>query len=515
LTDTVLPEWRTLVRQWPEAERYEIRLDLGEEVFIDRLEVIGDSLLQPTLRTFHPLPQGIQVMLSSDGFQKDRRPCPQEPEKGIVICPRFHGWEDHLERLRFPIADKARQIQVHIPSPPSGEPMVCHEIELYSDRWNPPPVRRLIAADLDGDGCWEVLALSAAHELVVLTEMGTERWRWQTSHPITHLSCHDLDGHGRRQICVGLLGGRLVILEPDGAIRRELSLAHFNREAKDLHFGRLHSIHGLTVWHREPDGRGALAIGGYALVVFLDPDGQVLGHSWADGSWQVDLLPCPPEGQAPQDLWVRNRWNHGICIYEGRSGLEPSGEAIVFGGLRQPMFRSLRRVIPFVTGDSVAFEWVGPPEKEKGYILAAAEHGVGVLSPVREDWLWKLEGSTSIQSCLAGDVDHDGETEVLIGGADGFVGIFRLMDGSPKQRLLVGAPVTGLVAWPGCDIWMVGTRERLLAVNSHGQIIGSKEMTVHHLCPLAPGSVAIATTQGRLVQLVYESTASAGQDLGL
>ncbi|MCS7221512.1 MAG: hypothetical protein RML36_10900 [Anaerolineae bacterium] len=515
LVDAVLPEWRTLVRQWPEADRYEIRLDLGEEIFVDHLRVIGDSLPQPTLRTFHPLPEGIQVMLSSDGFQDDQRLCHHEPRKETVTWPRFHGWEDRFESLRFPIADKARQIQIHIPSPPAGEPLICHEIELYSNRWNPPPIKQLISADLDHDGRLELVAISSAHELVALDEDGAERWRWQAPNPVTHVSCHDLDGRGCRQICVGLLGGRLVILDPDGAVRRDLSLAHFHRETKGLYFGMLHSVHGLAIWHREPDGRGALALGGYALVVFLDPDGEVLGHSWADGSWQVDLLPCPPEGQAPWDLWVRNRWNHGICVYEGQPGLEPSGEAIVFGGLRQPMFRPLRRVIPFVAGDSVAFEWIGPPEKEKGYILAAAEHGVGLLSPARESWIWKLEGSTYIQACITADVDHDGEIEVLVGGANGFVSVFGLADGSPKQRLLVGAPVTGLAAWPGCEVWFVGTQERLLAVDLQGQLINSEPLAVHRLCPLAPGSVVVATRQGRLVQLTYEPAIAKGYRSGL
>ncbi len=503
LVDTMLPEWRTLVRQWPEAAHYEIYLDLSEEAFIDHLRVIGDSLLQPTLRVFHPLPQGIRVALSSDGFQDDRRLCPYEPERGTTVCPRFHGWEDRFELVRFPIADKARQIRVHIPSPPTSEPLVCHEIEIYSNRWGLPPVKRLIPADLDHDGRLELVAVNAAHELVTLTEEGTERWRWQAPNPVTHVSCHDLDGNGCHQVCVGVLGGRLVVLEPDGTIRHDLSFAHFNREAEDLHFGLLHSVNGLAVWHREPNRRGALVIGGYALLVFLDPDGRVLGHSWADGSWQVDLLPCPPQGRAPQNLWVRNRWCHGICIYEGRPGLEPSGEAIVFGGLRQPMFRPLRRVIPFVTGESVAFEWVGPSEKEKGHIVAAAEHGVGVLSPTQEDWLWKMEGGTLIQACIAADVDHDGEMEVLVGGADGFVGIFRLTDGSPKQRLLVGSPITGLAAWPGHDLWIVGTRERLLAVDPSGQIVGGKLMAVHHLCALTPGNVVVATTHGHLVQFAH------------
>jgi hypothetical protein len=306
---------------------------------------------------------------------------------------------------------------------------------------------------------------------------------------------------------VGLLGSDLVILEPDGAVRRVVSYDPLFRQIKDIAMGIPRSINGLTVWHREPDGRAALAIGAYGLIIFLDPEGQIIGHSFVDGSWVTDFLTWPPNGSGPWDLWARTRWNHGINVFEGQAGLAPSGGVLVLGGVRQPLFRRIRRVIPFVTGYAVAFEPVLREEAKGGsLILAAAEHGVGILSPAREDWLWKVEGGTTIQACIAADVDGDGEEEVVVGGADGFVAAFGLTDGRRKGRLLAGAPVTGLAAWPSLGLWAVGTRNGLLAVDTNWQIVGARPIPVLHLGALGAGNVVVAGPDGRLTWLTWDAS---------
>ena len=512
LTDAVIPDGvgvRQLARQWPEAPQYDICLELGKETPLDHLRIVGDSYDQPTLRTFHALPKGISVAVSTDGFKQDARPCPAEPEAGLLSYERYHRWEDRFETLRVPIQGRARQIHIQIPAPPSGEPLVCHEIELYGQRRLTPPLRQMIPVDLDGDGRLEVVAVSAEDEIVVLDAEGRLRWRWQSPKRITHLSCHDMDGDGRKQVCVGILGNDFVILNTDGSVRRVTAYGPIFQQIKDIAMGMPCSINAVSVWHRQPDGRAALVIGAYALLVFLDPDGRVLGHSFVDGSWATDALASPPQGPGPWDLWVRNRWNHGITIYEGAPGLAPSGEFLVLGGIRQPMFRKPRKVIPFVTGHTVTYAWVGPGwTREDGVILAAAEHGVGVLSPSREDWFWKVEGGTYLPACLAEDVDGDGETEVVVGGADGFVAAFGLRDGRPKGRLLAGAPVTGLAAWPSSDLWTVGTRDKLLALDPDWRIIGARSVPVHHLCALDMGSVVVARPDGRLERLTWAGSDS-------
>ena len=186
---------------------------------------------------------------------------------------------------------------------------------------------------------------------------------------------------------------------------------------QDVFFGWLDCANEIQVWQRDEAGRAALVVGGYGVVIFLDPDGKILGHSIADGPWVYSLLALP--GREGTDVWARTGWNHGVMYYEGRAGFAASGETATFGGVRQPMYRPLTRVIPFVNGKTVLFEpsTTSGPAPE-GVIVAAAADGVGVLAVAQKDWLWKIEGGTPITGCQVSG-RADGQKEVMIGGADG------------------------------------------------------------------------------------------------
>ena len=464
LIDTVTPEIRALSQQWPDAPRYEFQLELDEAQPLHSLRVIGDSRALPTLRVYHALPDGITASISSDGFAADHRACAEPIQRETYTHRRFYTFTDPMEALRIPIHQQARQVRLQVPRPPGDEPLVLHEIELYADRLRAPQVSTLAAADLDGDGSNELVAVSAADEVVVLSQRGEGRWRWQSDSAITHVSCHDLDGAGRRLVCVCTLDRLVRLFEPDGRLRQTISLQAFQDAGwfSDLHMGTPQAVNSLAVWHREPDGRGALVLGCYGLLVFVDPAGRMLGHSFVDGSWVTDMLAIPAAGAF--DLWTRTRWNHGHNLFTGQAGLAPSGAFVSFGGARQAMFRACERVIPFVTGFSLAFERVD--HAGSGMVLSANENGLGVLSIAARDWLWKIEGGAPLASCIVSD--DGGEPVVITGGADGFVCAFGLLDGRPRRRLDVGAAVKGIAAWEGESRWAVATRERLIILDGIG-----------------------------------------------
>lgn len=489
LIDTVVAEIRQTRQQWTPADYYDITLTLPEAQPLDHLRIIGDSQIDPTLRTFHALPAEISVTVSSDQFQEDVRVCPVEPEARLFRYKLYRDIEDRLETRRAPIGSSASQIRVRVPAPADGSPLVLHEIEVYITDKIAPPIHHLIAADLLGDGKSALLIANAANELIALSEDGVELWRQCLPAPVTHLSCHDLDGKGGLSVCVGLLGGELRILCADGSLQKAIPLAQRFQEQRDAYFGRVYTIHDLTVWHRQPDGRAGLVVGGYSVIAFLDPDGNVIGHSWADGSWQSNILVAPESG----DLWVRSGWNHGVGVYAGKPGLQPSGETIPFGGVNQPMFRGLRKVIPFVNGRTAAFEWLNGSER----ILAAAENGVGVLSTTGRDWRWTIEGGTPITACIAmGDA-------VIVGGADGFIAAFAMLDGRPLRKWYAGAPVTGLVALSAGRL-AAATRQDLLILDHDWQIQHRYSVPARRMLRLTGEKLVIAREDGALEMLVCE-----------
>lgn len=447
LVDAVLPDRREARRQWPDRRPIDITLRLSREQKIDFLRFIGDSDREPTLRTFTPLPASISV--SANGH--DYKP---EPEPGIYHYKRYRDMQDQMQTRTVRIGAPAREFHITVEPPVDGRPLVLHEIEVYGCEPHAPAIRYLKVADLDVDGRAEIVVANAANELILLEEDGRERWRQQLDSEVTHLSFHDLDGSGQRSICLGLLGGILHIVSATGEVVRSVPLAEQFQQRTDAFFGWFNTIHELQVYAREADGRAALAVGGYAVIVFLNTDHEIAGHSWFDGPWVTNIL-IADGGRTPGHLWARCGWNHGIGHYGPGEGTQPSGVMQDFGGVYQAMFRPMLRLVPFVTGKSLAFEWLTPDR-----ILAIADSGVGVLED--DEWRWKIEGGTPYTAYLVAN------GMVILGGMDGFVSAFDADTGERRGRLNVGAPVVGL-ARRG-DGFLVATRRDLQTVNAGWQI---------------------------------------------
>ena len=465
LLDPVLPDGysREIWTQWPRAPHYTLTLTFPEPRAVTTLNILGDCIDDPSLRTFNPLPEGIRVEVETAAGP--RRDC------AVTAAPdrrykRYRDAENRLEARTAPVHAIARALQLRIPAPPDGRPFVLHRLEVLGDGSVAPALTHWIAADLNGDGRPEIVTVNEVQELCVIDDQGRELWRRTLPVPVTHLSAQPIDASGPPVLCVGLLGGELHQFNADGSPRRLLRLAEEFRQRTDCLMGWFNAIHSLAVWHRGPDGRGSLVIGGYAIVAFLDAEGRIAGHSFSDGPWNHDILVTPDSKPGRGDLYVRCGWNHGIQYYEGAPGPGPSGIVHSFGGFLQPMFRMLRRVIPFLNGRSLAYEWVELPTTPEGAIFAATELGCGVLSTARKDWLWKLEGGMSLNACCTGRVDQ--RAVALTGGADGFVTAVDLADGRVIRNWHAGAPVVGVAQTPAGDL-IVATRRGVQSLDAAWQ----------------------------------------------
>lgn len=476
LVDTMLPERRELREQWPGTDAVDITLSLPDAPHVEHLRVVGDSQDEPTLHTFSPLPDGIQVKVhSSDHVHKAQSRGPVE----WVSFKRYRDMEDKLQAQTFEIGQATNRIDLIVPAP-TDRPLVLHEIELYGPTRSPANVSHWTVADIDADGNAEIVLTNAANELIVIDRDGTERWRYALHNRPTYLSCHRLGAEPVKSICVGVLGGDLSIYAPDGDLVFATNLAEKFHQRLDAYQGWLNTIHESIVWHRTEDGRAALAVGGYAIIVFLDPDGDILGHSWFDGSWVVDILVTPETAPNGGDLWARCGWNHGITHYEGHPGMKPSGQSVPFGGVDQPMFRMMRRLVPFVTGDTVAFEWLEPGKS----ILAAADIGFGVLSVVDQDWRWKIEGGTPLTACIA----HAGN--ILTAGDDGFLAAFAVEDGQPLRRKYLGDRIVGLAPLDAEHI-VVATRRATYVLDRDWNVTASHAIQARDLKTLDENRVVV------------------------
>ena len=496
LIDAVLPESRESWRQWPQADRYEIDLTFPEPRNVSSVNILGDCVDDPTLRSFCPLPEGIRLDVeTADGAT---RPCEVRPAADRHY-KRYRDAENRLQTRTANVGLKARAFHLHVPAPPGGGSFVMHEIEIFGDRTLTPAVTHWVTADVNGDGRLEIAVFNAANELLLLDDRGGEIWRRRFPVTLTHLSCQPIDAKGPPSLCLGLLGGELHILNSDGTPRQICQITKDFVQCRDILQGWFNAIHSLAVWRRDKEGRAALVVGGYAIIVFLDPDGRIAGHSWSDGPWNTDILVAPENRPGSGDIYVRCGWNHGIMQYQGHPGPGPSGKVLSFGGFNQPMFRMLRRITPFVNGRSLAFTWVNLRACPEGAIFAATELGCGTFSVREGDWLWKREGGMSLQAAIAGVAD--GRAAALTGGADGFVAALDLETGRVLRRHQAGAPVVGLAQPASSGDLIAGTRAGVQSLDADWKVRGAMARPMRRLLPLGGDRVIIVREDHALEML--------------
>ncbi len=481
---------------WLEASRYTINLVFSAQKEIHSLRLVGDSVYDPFFKVFNPLPEGIMLETRASLDRDDWQTCSVSPAAARVFQQSYRGFEDSFEATIFTLDRSMSQLRLSIPAPDQDSMLVLNEVEVFSTTGVSPAIRFFTCTDLSGSGQKQVIACNDNHELLVLTIAGDLLWRRQLPCSATHLSCHDLDGNGCKQICIGLLNGDIRVYSPGGDLRQTIHLKEDMLKRSDIFFGWLDVANEIQVWQRDGSGKAALMVGGYGIVVFLDVDGHILGHSFADGSWVYSLLAIT--GQNKTDIWARTGWNHGIMVYRGASGWQPSGERASFGNIHQPMFRKLQKVIPFVNGKTVIFKSFPAGDLSDDHIvIAAAADGFGILSVANLEWLWKIEGGTPLTACLVRE-DGAGRKVVITGGADGFIACFALLDGQPLTKVYAGGPITGLVwlAQPG--LLVVGTPKRLLTLNQNWNILACREMEVARLLQIDDRKVCVSRKDGQI-----------------
>ncbi len=465
LIDTIPPQSREIADQWPSAPHYDITLRFPSPQPVESLAILGDCVDEPTLRTFSPLPEGLTV--ESEAPDGTRQPCALAAAPDRLFKRVYVDLAVSLQQRRATVNRTVSALHLRCPAPSGGLPFVLHELEVLGPRRIAPVVKHWLAADLDGDGQAEIVLIDVSGNLRVLDGQGCLRWERPLALEVTHLSLQSADAAGALAVCVGLIDGTLHVFGADGQPRWRRNLAIDLRAFTDRLMGIFYVANSVAVWHHDETGRGWLAVGGYGLMLFLDGEGRILGHTWADGAWVTNILTLPADHPAANDIYIRSGWNHGIGHYLAHHGSGPSGVVQSWGGFRQPMFRELKQVIPFVNGPTLSFRHLPLAGRPAGAILAAAELGVGLLDLADRTWIWQHEVANRLQACATANVA--GEPAVLIGAADGFLTAFAQTDGRVLRTHAAPAPVVGVHSLSP-DRLIVASRAGLEILDANGQV---------------------------------------------
>ncbi len=465
LIDTIPPQSREIADQWPAAPHYDITLRFPTPQPVESLSIMGDCVDEPTLRTFAPLPEGLTV--ESEAPDGTRHSCAVADAPNRLFKRVYVDLAVALQQRRATVNRTVAALHLRCPGPTGGRPFVLHELEVLGPRRIAPAVKHWLTADLDGDGENEVVLIDVSGNLRVLDGQGCLRWEQALALEATHLSLQPAGLGGASAVCVGLIDGTLHVFDAKGQALWQRPLATDLRAFTDRLMGIFYVVNSVAVWHRDETGRGWLAVGGYGLMLFPDGEGRILGHTWADGAWVTNILTLPAGHPTAGDIYIRSGWNHGIGHYLAHPGSGPSGVVQSWGGFRQPMFRELKQVIPFVNGPTLSFRHLPIPGRPAGAILAAAELGFGLLDAADRTWIWQHEVANRLQACATANVA--GEPAVLIGAADGFLNAFAQADGRILRTHAAPAPVVGMHALDP-DRLLVASRAGLEILDATWQV---------------------------------------------
>ena len=265
---------------------------------------------------------------------------------------------------------------------------------LTSGRGQPHRLTCLDVADLDGDGRAELLTGSTNGRAYAIGPSGKTRWTWQTGGTVNHITASDLDLDGKCEVAIASEDGCVYLLDGDGGER----------------------------W-RSRSGSAAYRAEGMTASVAVDLDGDdkrelVVGSKTAN-------INCYAFDAAGEMLWRHPQYGHR-CTALAAGDCDGDGKAEVLLGT-------------YYFGSSV-LDWRGKGKWSFGGVLPAVSaacmadvnsdgkkeilYGMGDLVRCHTHagkLRWQRNVGDHAKAIVAGDLDRDRQTEVIVGSRSGYV----------------------------------------------------------------------------------------------
>ena len=372
-------------------------------------------------------------------------------------------------------------------------------------------IRSVFAVDIDGDGDLEVLAASGDQHIYVLDHQGQLKKKIYTGNKVHSLHAVDLDHDGQIEILVGSNAKDLYAMTLDGEIKW-----HFHPE------NRIHSINAVDL---NKDGYYEIVAGSEDEHIYiLDHQGNLLWkHFLGQRIFSLYTVDLNRDGideilagaednnvwalvvELPGGLLTRIKEAHATLGSPHSSTLNFSAteKALLHdltdeSALSEQLISTSRVEDALATRDHfsalaallslrrqhVQLLWrrsdlghmrIATLDKStrgqgKELVVGNDEGEVSVLTTAGET-LWSYSTGERIRSLDIGDIDGDGETELLIGSANGYVYALSTSNHDVKFQSHFNndwVESISIIHPPGADIYemVLGTRQ-------------SKEIQIH------------------------------------
>ncbi len=288
-------------------------------------------------------------------------------------------------------------------------------------------VHALYAADLDNDGIVEILVGSDAKDLYAMTPDGTVKWMFKPKNRIHSINAVDLNKDGYSEIVAGSEDEHIYILDHEGNLLWKYFLGQrvFSLYTIDLDRDGIQEVlagaedNTVSVLAVELQG-GLLAKIKEVYASLGSPHSSTLNFSVTERDLLHDLIDEPEVGE-----------QHIFMTVEKALSLEDH-----FASLEALLHLKHQRTQVLWLRDDLGHVRIVAIDKnaqkpEKDLVIGTDEGEVIVLTAEGET-RWSYPTGARIRSLDIGDIDGDGEAELLVGSVNGYV--YALSSSRPEEK---------------------------------------------------------------------------------
>lgn len=321
-------------------------------------------------------------------------------------------------------------------------------------------ITALDAADVDGDGRFEILVGSQDSNLCVLKDDGSLSWRYHAHGAVRTVGTGDVDGDGQQEVIVsynnfdrpgGPPGSGLSILKGDGRV-----LWHYETD---------NWVWNVCAADLDGDGSDELIAGtGSNRVLAISADGQAMWSHLTAGSI-MSLYAADLDGDGRAEVVAGSEDNRAYLLsgdgslrwyYDtGRDVSAVCGADLDGDGLGEVVIASEQGMLYALRLDGtilweydlhdIPFALYAGEFHDGGRAYVTAATSGGGLYVLNGDgvliWLYSVQGG--LRSACAGDVDGDRRSEIVAGSAEGMLYVVTY-GGRLERRHELGEGISAL-----------------------------------------------------------------------
>ncbi len=424
---------------WPVGVRPELQLRLPAPQALDKMLICFYGGISDLSAPERP---PVQIEAGAAGGTAGRREFDAPWEYFPVYKISNKGKATALNCLSVDLNGIASSnLLVKLPFAAPASYLSLKEVELYGPEKTGAMIDLASAADLEGDGRLEIIAVykneAGAGVMKVFAEDGRELWRKTAQGAFSCAATGDVTGDGREEIMAASEDYRVWLWAADGTLIWEKNLEDLGAQSGKKHWPYGAAPTGVGLWAPAPDKK-FVVVGGYCHFSLLDAEGNIRDNCTIDGRYVRAILQKQPDlqGDGRRAAFLLQQVNNSGPGDANIIQMDAAGKlsAFSYGAL----IPDGRFAADLTDEYPPRLSVIGP----RGFGFYKTDTSLRGYSLPE----WRQVFTRPISAGTLADMNGDQKLDFAVGGSDGFVSVFNRDDGRLLSRLALGRPVRDMLS---------------------------------------------------------------------